>query len=340
MKIKLEYIWLDGKPEPNLIKSKTKVWDWSPNDTPEFNSKRKVGQGPCPEELPNWDFEGEDYIDYILKPVRVRVDSERKYSFFVMCEVYNVDGTPHESNLRHLIEEEKDLNDDCWFSFDQEYVFKKNDQFLGDKYQNDYRNYCGVGIKNVIGRDIVEEHLDLCLSSGLEVTGVNSETLKGQWGYQLFGKGGRETSDDLWISRFILLRVCEKYEVEVNFLPYPSMLSDAFSKLHVNFSNSIMREIGGEQIFTTILHHLKYRHDEFIKNYGCDLEKQPLEKFVWGVNGDDISIQIPHSTIKNNWLGYLIDRRPNSNSNPYKITKLLTEVMYELKDTLVISDEI
>lgn len=336
MKIKLEYIWLYGESEPNL-RSKTKVWEWLPNETPEFNNLRKVGQGPCPEELPIWDFEGEEYNEFLIKPVRVKVDSERKYSFFVMCEVYNIENTPHKSNLRHLIEEEKD---DCWFTFKQEYVFKKNGDLLGNSYFSKYDKYCGVGVNNVNGRDIVEEHLNLCLSSGLDIRSVNSECLNGQWSYQLFGKGGKETSDDLWISRYILYRVCEKYDVEVIFNSEPTSLTNVYSKLYVNFSNKVMREIGGEQNFITIIQHLKYRHEEFIESYGCILEKQPIKEFVWGINGDDISIQIPYSTIKNNWLGFLIDKRPVSNSNPYKITKLLTEVMYELNNSLVISDEI
>lgn len=341
MKIKLEYIWLDGETlEPNL-RSKTKVWEWSPNETPEFNEKRKFGQGPCPEELPLWDFDGT--TDCILKPVRVKVDSERKVSFFVMCEVLNIDGTPHESNNRHLIESEKDSKNDCWFSFDQEYVFKQNGVFLGYTTINcinkpKYENYCGIGVKNVSGRDIVEEHLNQCLSAGLDITGVNSESLMGQWGYQLFGKGAKETSDDLWISRYILLRIAEKYGVEVSFKRKPFISDTGINKLCVKFSNSIMREIGGEQIFLTILHHLKYRHDEFINNYGVTQTLSSVN-FNWG-SDKDVSILIPHTTVKNNWLGYLEDRRPSSDSDPYKITKLLTEVLYELNETLVLGDGI
>jgi glutamine synthetase len=36
-----------------------------------------------------------------------------------------------------------------------------------------------VGIGNVAGRDIVEEHLDACLAAGLNIEGINGEVMKG-----------------------------------------------------------------------------------------------------------------------------------------------------------------
>jgi len=86
-----------------------------------------------------------------------------------MCEVYNADGTPHETNFRARIEDD---SDDFWVGFEQEYVLMEDGRPLGfpeDGYpapQGQY--YCSVGHGNAFGRDIVEEHFDLCLAAGIE----------------------------------------------------------------------------------------------------------------------------------------------------------------------------
>ena len=51
--------------------------------------------------------------------------------------------------------------------------------------------YCSVGASNAIGRELVEEHLDLCLDAGLNVEGINAEVMAGQWEFQGFAKGFR-----------------------------------------------------------------------------------------------------------------------------------------------------
>ena len=60
--------------------------------------------------------------------------------------------------------------------------------------------YTGVGYKNVgdIARKIVEEHLDLCLDAGINHEGINAEVAKGQWEFQIFGKGSKKAADEIW----------------------------------------------------------------------------------------------------------------------------------------------
>ena len=111
MKVKLEYIWLDGyKPEPN-IRSKTKIWDFDPLTTPKYQPQRQMSVDgrliPVPSELPNWSFDGSSTkqaeggsSDCILKPVRVVKDPQRLDAYLVLCEVYNSEGKPHASNTR------------------------------------------------------------------------------------------------------------------------------------------------------------------------------------------------------------------------------------------------
>ena len=83
--------------------------------------------------------------------------------------------------------------------------------------------YTGVGFKNVgdVAREIVEAHIDLCLAAGINLEGINAEVAKGQWEFQIFGKGSKRAADEMWIARYLLLRLCERYGIDINFHPKP-----------------------------------------------------------------------------------------------------------------------
>ena len=334
MHLFLEYIWLDGYgKEPNL-RSKTKIIDWDATQDITLDS------------MPDWNFDGSSTMqaegsssDCILKPVRMYRDPFRKKSlaFLVLCEVYDNEGNPHPSNHRNLIPD--DENDSTWWGFEQEYVLSINDRPLGFPVtgfpapQGPY--YCANGSDKVAGRDISEAHLDACLIAGLTITGTNAEVLLGQWEYQLFGKGAKETSDDLWISRFILRRITESYGVTVDLRPKPLLGDWNGSGMHTNFSNAEMRETGGEELFKKIFSDFENKHSEMIKDYGDDNhlrltgkhETQSIDKFSYGVSDRGASIRIPAQTVRNNWRGYLEDRRPSSNANPYLIVKWIKSIL-------------
>src|SRR5688572_24225969 len=211
-KYKLEYIWLDGYQPMANLRSKTQI--------KEFSSFPKLA------ELPNWGFDGSSTqqaegknSDCVLKPVAVYPDSTRKNGALVMCEVMMPDGkTPHISNSRATIVDDPET----WFGFEQEYFLYKDGRPLGfpaggfPSPQGPY--YTGVGYAAVgdVARKIVEEHLDLCLDAGINHEGINAEVAKGQWEFQIFGKGSKKAADDVWVARYILLRLCEKYCVDVN----------------------------------------------------------------------------------------------------------------------------
>ena len=186
-KYRLEYIWLDGyTPVPNL-RGKTQI--------------KSFDSFPTLEQLPLWGFDGSSTMqaeghssDCVLKPVAVYPDGARTNGVLVMCEVMMPDGkTPHASNKRATI-----LDDEgAWFGFEQEYFFYKDGRPLGfpeagyPAPQGPY--YTGVGYKNVgsVARQMVEEHLDLCLTAGINHEGINAEVAKGQWEFQIFGKGSQ-----------------------------------------------------------------------------------------------------------------------------------------------------
>ena len=270
------------------------------------------------------------------------MDPNRKQAFLVMCEVLNPDGTTHETNKRSLIT----ANEEWWFGFEQEYTLIKNGKPLGfpkDGNPNPQgMYYCSVGTRNVNGREIAEEHLDTCLSAGLKVTGINAEVLLGQWEYQILGKGSKSAGDDLWLSRYFLQRICEKYGVHVEFHPKPVLGDWNGSGLHTNFSNKVMREEGGEEFFRGICEKLRSRHTEFIDNYGSsnelrltgDYETANINDFSYGVSDRGSSIRIPVGVVNDGWKGYLEDRRPASNADPYKIIKLISETIDTFEEVL------
>ena len=184
--------------------------------------------------------------DCVLKPVAVYPDATRTNGALVMCEVMMPDGkTPHATNKRATI-----LDDPgAWFGFEQEYFFYKDGRPLGfpssgyPAPQGPY--YTGVGYKNVgdVARKMVEEHLDLCLAAGINHEGINAEVAKGQWEFQIFGKGSKKAADEMWMARYLLLRLTEKYGVDIEFHCKPLGDTDwNGSGMHANFSTEYMRD--------------------------------------------------------------------------------------------------
>ncbi len=329
-KYKLEYIWLDGyTPVPNL-RGKTKIEEFA-----DF---------PTLEQLPQWSFDGSStqqaegkFSDCLLKPVACYPDTTRLNGVLVMCEVLNPDGTPHISNARATI-----LDDPgAWFGYEQEYFLFQDGRPLGFP-ENGYPApqgpyYTGVGYKNVgdMARQIVEEHLDLCLDCGINHEGINAEVASGQWEFQIFGKGSKKAADDVWIARYLLLRLCEKYGVDVNFHCKPIRGDWNGSGMHSNFSTKHMREVGGKDYFEKLMGVFEKFMDEHIAVYGPDNElrltglheTQSIDKFSYGLADRGASIRIPHSFINNGYKGYLEDRRPNSQADPYQVASRILKTI-------------
>jgi len=348
MKVKLEYVWIDGyKPEPNL-RSKVKIVEYE-----SIKDAVQVGK------LPVWNFDGSSTnqadtgnSDRLLNPVRIYTRNNfplKNSTVYVLCEVLNPDGTPHDTNKRAKLNEEQE---DLWFGFEQEYFIREeiNGTILGHKRnilkgQGEY--YCGVG-HNVVGRDFVEEHLDICLEYGINITGTNAEVALGQWEYQVFSKGKLKGGDDLWMSRYFLYKISEKYGYHIDIHPKPLTHGEwNGSGLHTNFSDDRMRNEGGYKFFESIFNSFGSRHEDHIKAYGSnnnlrltgEYETQSIDKFSWGVSDRGASIRVPQETAKE-WKGYVEDRRPGSNADPYKIIKEIVtslktaEQIYEMRDMM------
>lgn len=338
--VKVEYVWCDGyTPEPNL-RSKTKVL--------RVNSESKQ---ISLESLPMWSFDGSSTqqaeggsSDCLLKPVRLIQDPTRYNAVIAMCEVLNADGTPHESNHRSkLVEVVNKYNvqeGKYWFGFEQEYFLKAGDTILGfpkdgepDRPQGEY--YCAVGDNNVKGREFVEHHLDMSLNAGLNITGINAEVCIGQWEYQLFGMGALKGCDDMMLSRYLLYRSAESFGLEIDLHPKPVEGDWNGSGCHINFSNPFIREVGGEEPIKEICSKFASSHYRHIDVYGSDNEKrltglhetQHISKFSYGVSDRGASIRIPVQTVVDGWKGYLEDRRPASNVDPYLAVAAIVETL-------------
>ncbi len=332
-KFKLEYIWLDGyEPVPNL-RGKTKIEEYE--------------SFPTLAELPVWGFDGSstrqaagNNSDCFLKPVAVFPDPARTNGALVMCEVLQPDGTPHASNSRATIPDDPG----AWFGFEQEYFLYREGAPLGFPIgggfpppQGEY--YTGVGYQNVgeIAREIVDAHLDLCLEAGINHEGINAEVAKGQWEFQIFGKGSKRAADEVWIARYLLLRLCERYGVDVNFHCKPLGVDVDWngSGMHANFSTEYMREVGGEEYFEALMEAFDDAKGEHIAVYGPDNhlrltglhETQSIDMFSHGLADRGASVRVPHSFVNDGHRGYLEDRRPNSQGDPYKIAGRILETI-------------
>ncbi len=328
MKSKLEYIWLDGSKPTQGLRAKTRIAE-------NFSGKL--------EDCPVWSFDGSSTqqaeggdSDCLLKPVFICKDPDRVNAYLVMTEVLNADGTPHVTNGRATIE---DADDDFWFGFEQEYFLydPKTHMPLGfpehgfPAPQGPY--YCGVGATKAFGREIVEEHFDICLEAGLNVEGINAEVAAGQWEYQIFAKGAQDAGDQIWISRYLLERTAEKYGVSVEWHPKPlgKDLDWNGSGMHANFSNGLMRTCGDKNVFTAICEEFGKNIQEHIDVYGAYNDQRltglhetaSITDFSYGVSDRGSSIRIPVGTVEDGWKGRLEDRRPSSNGDPYKIAAVI-----------------
>jgi glutamine synthetase len=336
---KLEYLWLDGHETPN-IRSKTRYINL---DTGE--GFLKIDQ------IPEWGFDGSsteqasgDSSDCVLKPVSLfnnTVDTTvGSNSYIVMCEVYNVDGTPHESNTRaELIRQMESIDDDrpngdFWFGIEQEYTLI--DTSTGRPYgwpdtgypEPQGRYYCGVGGDVVKMRDLVHEHAMCCISAGIPLCGTNAEVMLSQWEYQIGPSDPVKICDYLWVSRFMLEVLAEMKGVGVSLKPKHVEGDWNGSGAHINFSTKHMREnTEDEEYIESVCTLLEAYHNHHIKNYGVGNENrltgkhetQRIDKFSYGKSDRGASIRIPSKG------GYLEDRRPASNMDPYKAVRCLVE---------------
>ena len=118
---------------------------------------------------------------------------------------------------------------------------------------------------------MVNEHFDLCLAAGINHEGINAEVAKGQWEFQVFGKGSKTAADQMWMARYLMLRLTEKYGVDIEFHCKPLGDTDwNGSGMHCNFSTTYMREVGGKEYFEALMKAFDAARADHIAVYGPD----------------------------------------------------------------------
>ena len=332
MPYRAEYIWIDGSEPTHFLRSKTKVL-------------------PDGEELPIWGFDGSSTnqapgsdSDCVLRPVLSVPDPLRgDDNVLVMCEVLNTDLTPHATNTRVGCVEvaERYAEHEPWFGLEQEYTFFKEGRPLGwpqggfPAPQGGY--YCGVGDDEVFGRDIVEEHTTACIEAGLSISGTNAEVMMGQWEFQIGPLDPVRLADEVWLARWLLYRIAEDYTVSATLHPKPIKGDWNGAGAHTNFSTKAMRE--NYDAIIAAAEALGKQHDYHIENYGAGIEERltglhetaPWTEYNYGVSDRGASVRIPWQ-VERDGKGYLEDRRPNANCDPYVVTRLITETVCDAEE--------
>jgi glutamine synthetase len=105
--------------------------------------------------------------------------------------------------------------------------------------------------------------------------------------------------------------------------------------MHTNFSTKYMRETGGKEYFESLMKAFEKNIDAHIAVYGPDNhlrltglhETQAIDKFSYGLSDRGASVRMPINFIKDGYKGYLEDRRPNSEGDPYQIVSQILKTI-------------
>jgi len=339
------YIWMDGAKPTQKLRSKMRV------------IKHPKGEITLAD-FPDWGFDGSSTYqatgndsDLVLKPVRFVNDPILgEGNYLLLCEVMNPDGaTPHETNTRaHLckVMANGGAEHEPWIGFEQEYTLFRGSTPLGwpergyPAPQGPF--YCGIGSDEVFGRALAEEHTQACMEANIMLFGTNAEVMPGQWEFQIGYRAIDNESPDpltvadhLWLARWLLYRLGEDFGITATLHPKPVQGDWNGAGKHTNFSTKAMRDpSGGMATIEQAIERLSKRHKDHIAVYGHGLEERltgkhetaPISQFTYGIGNRGASIRIPRSVAAHGY-GYLEDRRPGANADPYQVAAVLVETI-------------
>ena len=340
-----EYIWLDGCEPTNNLRSKTRVIQVGDSSNVTI------------EDFPIWGFDGSStnqatgkQSDCELRPVNFVKDPIRgEGNYLVLCEVYGLNQAPHATNTRSKLRDVLKAGGEDerpFLGFEQEYTLYKGHRPLGfpDRGYPEPQGkfYCGVGADHIFGRELVEEHLLACKEAGLLIYGINAEVMPGQWEFQIGYRGFKEDClgalnicDHMWFATWLLQRLGEKHDIHVSFENKPVKGDWNGAGCHANFSTEKMRSSKtGKMTIRDAIERLSAKHREHIKVYGHLLEERltgshetcSIQEFKSGSLDRGASIRIPQSVSQKGY-GYIEDRRPGANSDPYLVaTRLISTI--------------
>jgi glutamine synthetase len=323
----LEYVWLTADAvsgNPGALKSKTKIVSKAPDSV---------------QDCPDWAFDGEASnqapgidTEVVLHPVALFADPFRgRPNHLVLCECLKQDRTPIASNTRNEASRffRRVPESEPWFGIEQEVTLFEADKRtpLGWPQHGVPEKdsvYCDVGV-DVIGRNVLEALLNACLFAGVKLSGTNLECMPSMIEYQIGPCLGIEAADHLWMSRYILCRLCEALRIHCSFDPKP-VQNYSGAGCHTNVSTKAMRDEGGYENVLIAIEKLSKCHKGHIAVYGVGNEERltgmddapSIEVFTFGVATRAGSVRIPRD-VERNHRGFLEDRRPAANCDPYMV---------------------
>ncbi|GAB4851166.1 gamma-glutamylcysteine synthetase [Ancistrocladus abbreviatus] len=265
----------------------------------------------------------------------------------VICDAYTPAGDPIPTNKRHraaeIFSNPKVIAEVPWYGVGQEYtLLQRNVKWpLGwpvGAYpgpQGPY--YCGVGADKSFGRDISDAHYKACLYAGINISGTNGEVMPGQVGPSV----GIEAGDHIWCSRYILERITEQAGVALTLDPKPIEAGHfLIIVVHFSYPRLSLTPFDADRAIGMVQDHISAYGEGNERRLTGKHETANINTFSWGVANRGCSIRVGRETEKQGKGitsipdGYLEDRRPASNMDPYVVTSSLAETTILWEPTL------
>lgn len=334
MYIRATYIWPDGQSPTSFLRCKEKVIK---RDEPITKL----------EDVPLWGHDGSSTVQALtdgsdcgLQPVYFVPDPILgEPHILVLNEVRLYPSwKPHPSNTRAILRRfvRKYAKHEPLFGLEQEYTMYDRDGVrplrwpTGPNFPEPQgRWYCGVGSDETYGRPLVSAHTDACIKADISISGTNQEVMPSQWEFQVGPLPPLAVADQLWMARWLLYRLGEDFDISVMLYPKPMPGDWNGTGLHTNFSTKQMRASGGIKAIERACRRLgKFHHQHMLDHvYGEDNRKRltgrhetcDYHTFRFGIGDRGGSIRIPAAVAKEG-RGYLEDRRPAANMDPYRVT--------------------
>ena len=194
--------------------------------------------------------------------------------------------------------------------------------------------YCGVGADEIWGRDVVEDHTKACLDAGIAISGTNAEVMIGQWEFQIGPLGPVEVVRSALAGAVAAL----PHRRGLRHLGAPRSRSRSRATGTVPGRTPTSPRRRCARTTTPIIaacealgkaarraHRATTAPGSSDRLTGLH-ETAPWTEYSYGVSDRGASVRIPWQMAKEG-KGYIEDRRPNANMDPYVVTRLITDTV-------------